>query len=165
MPFTLTEQEIKEVRFLSKSQETATLHSISDEVLQGVSQEGVDYVFEQVLESFDTSQLDATQKGYIDNRDIENFMSDILSDALRTMFRRAIVLRTSGIVITGIEVPAQYGAGGVSDRITTDTPLKLQQNLFERADQQILRIRNAFVDDAIKSPLAKYKLFDITNSC
>ena len=167
----LTDSDVNQVRFLVGNRVTDDLLSNDDIRSDSVLGMATDYVYEKVREGVDFSALDATQSAvaerlYDDNPDdVDSFVSIVLKPPQPGQFRRAVIVYTAGLCLPVVQQIRQETKGGIQQSIDIADWTEKQANFFERADQEIQRLRAAFPTDAFptsgRRPLRRY--FAITS--
>ena len=173
----LTNDEIADVRLQLGSKLTAD--NLSDAQITSESMLGsaTDYVFERVREDLDLEALDTAERGIAERfrdeteEDIAAFINIVLKPPQRSQMRRAVVFRTAGLCAPVISRTLGESYAGINQRQLALPASVLQDSLFQLAEGEIDRLRNAFPDDAflsnkqrVASGFAKVTLMTTTRS-
>lgn len=156
--FALSDSEIDEVRLqlgvYATGEQTAKFLGDADIRGEGFLGAALDFVYEEVRRGMDITKLSEAQQaaalreydGTAD--DIQEFLDVVLRPPQINQFRRAVIFRTAGMCApTLIQIQSQTSAI-FSYRVEERSWEVLQTSLFARADEEILRLRAAFPDDA-----------------
>ena len=173
----LTNDEIADVRLQLGSK--LTPDNLSDAQITSGSMLGsaTDYVFERVREDLDLEALDTTERGIAERfrdesaEDVAAFINIVLKPPQRSQMRRAVVFRTAGLCAPVISRTLGESYAGINQRQLALPASVLQDSLFQRCEEEIDRLRNAFPDDAflsnkqrVASGFAKVTLMTTTRS-
>ena len=168
----LTDEELAEVRLHLGAK--LTVDDLSDDQIKSSSilQSATDYVFERVREDLDLDLLTETERGVAERlrdqtaEDIVTFINTVLTPPQQGQMRRAVIFRTAGLCAPVVSRYESVEFVDVSQRRAVSKAEDVQASLFERCDEEIDRLRNAFPDDAflsnkqrVKSGLSKINLF------
>ena len=169
---TLTDDELAEVRLHLGNRVTS--QQISDEQLRSktIEQAASDYVLESILKDINVHALGDAQDEYVDIRDgtadesaITSFLNTALKIPQLEQFRRAVIYRAAGLAAGAVDRQLSEGAIGINQRVAAKPWEVLQASLFQRCDEEIERLRNAFPNDAFPSQeqraRASYQLFQV----
>lgn len=159
---TLSDAEIVSIRreiSLGITHDQVPDDAITDDLILGSA---TSYVLERVKEHMQTSgdaydALSDAAKAAITaalNRDaaddpdeIAGFINNALTAPQRQQFRRGVLFRVAGLLIPKVSQILSESAGSISQRFQNVQWEVRQVNLFERVDEEIVAIRNAFPDD------------------
>ena len=171
---TLTDNQVIEVRMQVGTDVTESELSDAQITSDTTLGSACDYVYEKVREGIDLSKLTEQERTIAQRArdetpdDLTNFVNTILKPPQRTQFSRAIIFRTAGMCATIVKRLESETASGITKRIQERKALELRNVLFESADAEIERLRQAFPDDAFPTDseriLPKYNLFTTTGS-
>ena len=155
MPYELTTSETQQVRtqlgvYVKES-------SLSDVDIQSETNLGAasDFVFQKVIEFIDKTKLTTSQKTLVDalldgsSDEYQDFVEDVLLGRQQRMYRRAVVYRTAGNCATIIKIVESDSVDGFSQSVETPTAEEKQNTLYDKCDDEIILIRDAFPSDPI----------------
>lgn len=162
----LTDSEVIEVRLQVGA--AITIEQLSDIQITSTTTLGAasDYVFERVREGLDLSRLTQTERAIAERfrdetpDDIASFVNEVLKPPQVSQFRRAVIFRTAGLCAPLVDRVHSETAGDILERVEVRPFLGMQNVLFQRADEEIARLREAFQDDAFTRP--RWSFFKVT---
>ena len=161
----LTEAEIVEVRLqvgIWVTPDMLTDAQIQAETILGAAS---DYVFEKVREDLNLDRLPDLERGIAErfadetDDDIASFVNVVLKPPQRRQMRRSVVYYSGGLCVPLVARVVREGAVGVDSEREL---LREAGQLFQLADSEIARLRNAFPDDAFERPIPTFRLFSVT---
>lgn len=162
MSVELTADELKDVRLQLGAGVTEV--DLSDEHINAGTMLGAatDYVFERVREDIDLAKLAPNERAVVErfrdetSEDVSVFINTVLKPPQRQQMRRAIVYRTAGLCAPVVVRVVAQSYVGISERQHPPPRWEmLQASLFQRAEDEIDLLRNAFPDDAFLSNQAR----------
>ena len=169
---TLTDSDLNQVRLLVGNRVTDDL--LSNEQIRSDSILGMatDYVYERVREGLDLTLLDAADvtlatRLYDTNPDdVDSFVSIVLKPPQPAQFKRAVISYSAGLCTPIVQQVKQETKGSIQQSIEIQDWQDKQANFFQRANEEIERLRGAFPNDAFplegRRPVRRY--FAIANS-
>ena len=167
----ITEAECDEVRLQIGNK--ITTDQLSNEQIRAGTVLGAasDYVLERVREGIDLTKLTSDERIIAERfrdeapDDIANFVNVVLKPPQVQQMRRAVIYRTAGLGVQIVETLLAENTGNLGQRVQPRAWEILQASLFDRADEEITRLREAFPDDAFPSEsqraAARYNLFAV----
>ena len=166
---TLTDEEVAEVSLLIGASNPLSAEQIRSNVILGTAS---DYVFEEIRKGMNVEALTPSERAIAERfadeteDDIANFVNVVLKPPQRSQMRRAVMYRCAGLCVPIVQQLSSESAGGISQRLTIQQWEIKQAGFFQRADEEITRLNEAFPDDAFSEEparkLPKYTLFAST---
>lgn len=171
----LTDTEIAEIQVLIGNA-TAIRGLAPAEIRSGIILGAAsDYVFERIRQSLNIEELPTEEaktaaRRFADDTDddIANFIAIVLKPPQQQQIKRAVIYRCAGLCVPIVKEVTQETAAGIQQGLRSQSLDEKQENFFQRADEEILRLNKAFNSDAFSGSFAAKKarvtLFTATRS-